>query len=363
MDSTPQPSFEGPLTRLAPVAQWLFLVALTVAFAGIMLYGTLPAALLIGPMLAAVATGAMGARIRVPGLGFASAQTLVGLLIGGSLEPAIIASFADIWPILLLSVLVTVAASSFLGFLVSRWRILPGTTAVWGSAPGAATAMVLMAGAFGADARLVAFMQYLRVIFVTVAAALIARLWVDTSGVEMPATDWFPPIGLAAFAITLVTALAGGLFGRLVRFPAPFFLGGMVAGALVHLGGGLPLELPPWLMGASYMMVGWTIGLKFDRALLRTAFRALPQVVLSVLALMALCGALGWFLHVEWGIDPLTAYLATSPGGMDSVAIIAAAASQNVNLSFIMAVQMARFLFVLLAGPPISRLVARWAGP
>src|SRR5690606_34605271 len=159
--------------------------------------------------------------------GFASAQTLVGLLIGGSLEPAIIASFADIWPILLLTVLVTVAASSFLGFLVSRWRILPGTTAVWGSAPGAATAMVLMAGAFGADARLVAFMQYLRVIFVTVAAALIARLWVDTSGVEMPATDWFPPIGLAAFAITLVTALAGGLFGRLVRFPAPFFLGGM----------------------------------------------------------------------------------------------------------------------------------------
>ena len=41
--------------------------------------------------------------------------------------------------------------------------MLPGTTAVWGSSPGAATAMVLMAEAFGADARLVAFMQYLRV--------------------------------------------------------------------------------------------------------------------------------------------------------------------------------------------------------
>ncbi|WP_048648403.1 AbrB family transcriptional regulator [Nitratireductor soli] len=361
MDTTPQASFHGPLTRLPRSFQWLFLVVLTAVLAGLMLHFTLPAALLIGPMLAAVTAGALGAGVRVPALVFAGAQTLVGLLIGGSLEPAILASFTDIWPILLLAVLATVAASSFLGFLVSRWKILPGTTAVWGSAPGAATAMVLMAGAFGADQRLVAFMQYLRVIFVTIAAALIARLWVDTSGVEMPAPDWFPALRLDALALTLVLGVAGGVAGKFSRLPAPFFFGGLIAGALAHLGGGLSLELPPWLMGAAYMLVGWSIGLKFDRALLATAFKALPQVVLSILALMAFCGGLAWFLHVEWGIDPLTAYLATSPGGMDSIAIIAAA-SQNVNLSFIMAVQMARFLFVLLAGPPISRLVARWAG-
>ena len=71
--------------------------------------------------------------------------------------------------------------------------MLPGTTAVWGSSPGAATAMVLMADAFGADARLVAFMQYLRVIFVSMAAALIARCG-STLGVEPPPIVWFPPI-------------------------------------------------------------------------------------------------------------------------------------------------------------------------
>jgi uncharacterized membrane protein AbrB (regulator of aidB expression) len=59
------------------------------------------------------------------------------------------------------------------------------------------------------------------------------------------------------------------------------------------------------------------------------------------------------------GVDPLTAYLATSPGGMDSVAIIAAA-SDTVNVSFVMALQTARFLFVLVLGPAIARLVARW---
>jgi len=43
---------------------------------------------------------------------------------------------------------------------------------------------------------------------------------------------------------------------------------------------------------------------------------------------------------------------------MDSVAIIAAA-SNRVDLSFVMALQTARFLIVLVAGPPLARLLAR----
>ena len=43
---------------------------------------------------------------------------------------------------------------------------------------------------------------------------------------------------------------------------------------------------------------------------------------------------------------------------MDSVAIIAAAA-QNVDISFVMALQSARFLVVLLIVPSVAKLVAR----
>ena len=57
------------------------------------------------------------------------------------------------------------------------------------------------------------------------------------------------------------------------------------------------------------------------------------------------------------GIDPLTAYLATSPGGMDSVAIIAA--SSNVDMSFVMALQAVRLVIVLLVGPPLARFIAQ----
>jgi membrane AbrB-like protein len=245
-----------------------------------------------------------------------------------------------------------------LGWLISRWRILPGTTAVWGSSPGAATAMVLMAGAFGADQRLVAFMQYLRVIFVSMAAALIARLWVDTSGVAPPAIVWFPALEPPAFAATLLTALAGATAGTLLKLPSPYFLGTMILGTALHLGAGIDFQLPQWLLAMSYAAVGWAIGLNFTMPILRHATRALPQIVASIVILIALCGGMAWLISRTLGIDPLTAYLATSPGGMDSIAIISAAA-HDVDISFVMALQTVRFLIVLLLGPGIARLVAR----
>ncbi|TJV71592.1 MAG: AbrB family transcriptional regulator [Mesorhizobium sp.] len=363
MDSSPeQPSQDQTpiewMARLRPPRQWLVLLVFSLLFAVALELAALPAALLIGPMLAAILAGTNGATIRVPRLLFGSAQAIVGCLVANSIAADMFPAFYKEWPLFLGVVVATVAASSLLGWLISRWRILPGTTAVWGSSPGAATAMVLMAGAFGADQRLVAFMQYLRVIFVSMTAALVARMWVDTSGVEVPPIVWFPPIDALAFAATIGIAIVGGLAGKLVRLPSPSFLGTFIFGAVIHLGLGVPMQLPPWLLAISYAMVGWSIGLNFTRPILRHAARALPQIIGSIVALIAFCGGMAFVISRLLGIDPLTAYLATSPGGMDSVAIIAAAA-RNVDISFVMALQSARFLVVLLIGPSVARLVAR----
>jgi membrane AbrB-like protein len=342
-------------------AQWAILVVLSVALAALLELGQLPAALLVGPMLAGIAAGVNGATIRPPRLAFNAAQTVVGCLIAASIAPEIFSSFLADWPLFLGIVLATLLSSSLLGYVISRWRVLPGTTAVWGSTPGAASAMVLMADAFGADTRLVAFMQYLRVIFVSMTAAVIARFWVDTSGVQAPAVVWFPAIAWPAFGATIAVAVVGGIAGRLLRLPAGTFLGPMILGTALHLAGAIDLQLPQWLLAVSYAVIGWSIGLNFTRTILSHAARALPQIILSILVLIAFCAALGFAMGRVLGIDPLTAYLATSPGGMDSVAIIAAASSR-VDISFIMALQTARFVLVLLAGPPLARIIARRVG-
>jgi len=358
MDGVSQAPPPGRLTARAPAAQWLFILVLSLLGAGALEAAALPAALLIGPMLAGIVAGINGATVRVPRLAFGAAQAIVGCLVAASISPGIFPTFAADWPLILGAVAATLIASSMLGWLISRWRILPGTTAVWGSSPGAATAMVLMAGAFGADQRLVAFMQYLRVIFVSMAAAILARLWVDTSGVEVPATVWFPAIDPKPFAATLLIALVGAGAGRLLKLPSPYFLGTMILGTVLHLGAGIDFQLPQWLLAVSYAAVGWAIGLNFTMPILRHATRALPQIVAAILVLIAICGGVAWLISRTLGIDPLTAYLATSPGGMDSIAIVAAAAD-NVDISFVMALQTVRFLIVLVLGPSMARLIAR----
>jgi membrane AbrB-like protein len=76
----------------------------------------------------------------------------------------------------------------------------------------------------------------------------------------------------------------------------------------------------------------------------------------SMLALLGICALFAVALVIFAGIDPLSAYLATSPGGADSVAIIAA--STKVDVPFVMAMQAGRFIVVLLIGPPLARFIA-----
>jgi uncharacterized protein len=350
--------------------QWGVLVAGSLLLAAILAVARLPAALLLGPILAGIALGSNGARIGVPRLAVYACQTIVGCLIARSITGDIVHAFLKDWPLLLGAVLVIVATSGLLGWLISRWRVLPGSTAVWGSAPGGASVMMIMAGAFGADARLVAFMQYLRVVLVAAVASLVARCCVgDGASGE---TSWFAAIhaGFASaavsafasmpwggFATTLLIAAGGGLIGMALRIPAGALLAPMALAAILEGLGLVTLVLPQWLLAITYACLGWSIGLSFNLDILQHAARALLPITLAIGSMIGVCAALAALLVHAAGIDPLTAYLATSPGGMDSVAIIAAAS--KADLSFVMALQVVRLVIVLMLGPPLARFLAQ----
>jgi membrane AbrB-like protein len=341
--------------------QWTVMLILSTIFTAVLEALALPAALLLGPMVAAIAVAAAEGTLRVPRVPFFMAQAVIGCMIARSITPEIVGTMVQDWPLFLGAVFSVIAVSAVIGLLLTHWRVLPGTTAVWGSCPGAASAMTLMAEAFGADVRLVAFMQYLRVVLVTVVASIVSRIWVTpAAGHAAGATGWLPAIQWLPLAETLALAGAGAFIAPLLRIPAGPMLVPMVAGALLHGSGTMTIELPPWLLAASYAVIGWSIGLRFTRPILVHALRALPRVTASILALIAICGGLAWVLTWTAGIDPLTAYLATSPGGADSVAIIAA--SSNVDVPFVMALQTMRFLVVLFVGPSLSRFIARRTG-
>ncbi|MDI4231405.1 AbrB family transcriptional regulator [Bradyrhizobium sp. Arg237L] len=348
-----EPQAYLPLQPLPVTVRWAVLFAASLLLAGVLQWVRLPAALLLGPLAAAALVQMGGGAVRVPRLLIVAAQAIIGCLVAQSITPAIISGFVRYWPIILATVALSVGASALIGWTMSRLRIIPGTTAVWGMLPGAATVMMVMAEAHGADFRLVAFMQYLRVVLVAAAASVVA-LWFAHGGGGRFSAGLFPPVDLTNLGATAAIALVGA--GLAARMPAGVLLGPLVLGAVFNVLGWVKIELPPLVLIATYTLIGWNTGLRFTRDVLATAARALPQSIGATAILMAFCGLLAWLLVEFLHVDPLTAYLATSPGGIDAAAIIAA--STKVDTSFVMALQTVRVILLLFVGPSVARWVA-----
>lgn len=317
----------------------------------------LPAAWLLAPMVIAIAAAASGMAVKLPAALSVVAQALIGCLIAHAITPDIFGTLLRDWPLFLSTTTATIVASAFLGYLLARWRVVPGTVAIWGSSPGGATAMVIMAQAWGADARLVAVMVYVRVVMVAALASVVALVFTGHLSRPPMIDTWTLAIDPSALALTAAIAAAGILIGHWSKLPAGALLCTMAIGAVLNLSDIARVSPPRLIMIPAYMVIGWRIGLGFTRETLSTTARALPRLVLASAVLLAFGGAMAWLLVRFAGVDPLTAYLATSPGGMDAVAVIASTSAANAP--FVMALQVVRFLMVMIAGPALARYLAK----
>jgi len=349
------------MERMAAAGQWFILVFSSLLLGFIFQYYNVPAALLLGPMIVGVVMGLLGATVRIHSLMFKIAQGVLGCMIAQTLSPAILPPLLHDWLLVLAVLICTLLASGLSGWLLVKFSDLPGSTGAWGSSPGGASAMVAMAGDFGADVRLVAFMQYLRVLLVATAAAFVARISIGNPLSTAVAIDWFPSPQWGLLA-TIVLALSGVWLAPKLRIPSGALLIPAVVGAALHSTGTLVMPVPEWLLATAYTFIGWTVGLRFTRPIFKLALRTLPQMVASIIGLMLICGGMAWALTRLIDVDMLTAYLATSPGGLDTVAIIAAG-SHHVDLSFIMAMQTLRLLTIIVSGPAMARFISRRAEP
>jgi len=347
------------LEQWSATTRFAALLALSAVLTGLFVALRLPAAFLIGPMIAAVVLSISGATVTLPKWPLIAAQAVVGAMIAGSFPPAAFAEMVRDWPLILFGTLATVVASMAMGILLMRTGVMPGTTAIWGSAPGAASVMTFMSAEYGADMRLVALMQYLRVACCVLVATIVARvLGAPTSATALAV---FPPAPLSTSAATLGLTLAAGWLAVRLKMPGGAFLLPMIVAFVINVSGLFQVSLPGPVLAVAYALLGWVIGMRFTLEVLAYAAAALPRLIASVLALLALCAGLGWVISWAWGIDYLSAYLATNPGGADSVAIIAA--GLQVDMPFVMAMQLARFLLIMLAGPALAKLLSGKLGP
>jgi membrane AbrB-like protein len=339
--------------------KWAVLAVASIVLSASMQWAHVPAAWLIGPMVVAIALATTGFSVRFPRQGFTIAQALIAVTVSQTINAPILAEIASLWAPICAVVLLSVVAAGIAGWLLARYSPISAETAAWGSTPGGATTMTILSADFGADPRLVAFMQYLRVTLVVLTASTVSRLLLGNAPViphPVAATGAFQPL---AFAETLGFALVAGIIGRYSRLPGGQFLVPLIVAGIFHATGILHPYMPWWLLDAAYATIGLSIGLLYDRATLRFALRMLPTLLVSTGVLIALCAASGALLVLMTHVDPMTAYLATTPGGLDTIPIIGLDAGSNLPL--ILAVQTLRVFAVVATGPPLAKLISKFA--
>jgi membrane AbrB-like protein len=345
----------GTSTRWLAVA--LATVAVAVAFGAIGLpTAALFAALVVG--IAYALTLAGRGPLELPKAAMTGAQALVGVALGTSVDADTLSAVGAHWLPVLLVTLGTLVISLAAGLALARVTGVDRPTASLGLVAGGASGIVAMADELGADGRLVAFMQYLRVLVVVLTAPVLAHLLLHPSGagggVSGPGSE-----GLAIdLLFTAGCAVAGLVLARAVRLTAGALLAPLVVAAALSISGlSGDAVVPDLVQQVAFALIGLQVGLRFTMATMREMGRLLPVTLLSIVGMIVACAGLAALLvplaHVSYG----DAYLATTPGGL--YAVLAATADIGGNVTFVVAVQALRVFVMVLAAPPLVRLLAR----
>src|SRR5437762_12163994 len=148
-------------------------------------------------------------ELELPRPAFVAAQAVTGVALGTYLQRSSLHVLADDWLAVALVSLGTLVISLAAGAVLARVTILDRPTAALGMIAGGASGIVGISDDLGGDDRLVAFMQYLRVLVVVlITPALVGVIFPGAHAGSAPSGG--PILGTAeGWLLTAAIALAG----------------------------------------------------------------------------------------------------------------------------------------------------------
>ena len=214
---------------------------------------------------------------------------------------------------------------------------------------------LILAQELGADYRYVALSQYLRLLAVSFTLPLLTPFLglysQGTAAQSDPGTfTW------TSWLVMILIIVFGEPIGKLLRLPAAGFLAPLflTVTALFLLPEGTSLLPPAAVRVAAFLAIGWMAGGGLSTTALTSFARQLPVTIAFIAILLTGCAAMAWVLHAWLGVSYLDAYLATTPGGLETVLALAGEANSG---PVVASVQIIRLLFVLIIAGWLPQLI------
>jgi membrane AbrB-like protein len=321
----------------------------------IFVIANLPGGLISGAMVAVGIAAIAGRPLAVPPLITQTVLLLLGISIGSVVSRELI-NHVSAYPVTIgLLALATFCSTFGSSLYLQRIHGWDRTSAFLAGSPGALSQITILAVERGADLPAIAVVQTVRVIILTAALPLVLAL-AGVASATSPAMlqTAASPLGLA---VMLASSLAASVLLQMIKFPASWMFGAMLAAGLLHGVGLVEGGLPSWMRGIALVGIGALIGSRFARMRIKTLLghlhAALGSFVIAATISVAFVLVIVLVTHVRFS-DTIVAF---APGAMD--AMMALALTLHIDPIFVGAHHLSRFVFVTIATPGIVHLFGR----
>jgi uncharacterized protein len=348
-------SFPFDLPSRAKTLGTLETLAIGAAGGLIFLIANLPGGLISGAMIAVGIAAIAGRPLAVPPIITQTLLLLLGISIGSVVSHELLTHISA-YPLTIgLLALATFCSTFGSSLYLQRVHGWDRTSAFLAGSPGALSQITILAVERGADLPAIAVVQTLRVIILTAALPMVLAIAgvasaTSSAMIQAPASA----LGLAAM---LVSSLVVAVALQMIKFPASWLFGAMLAAGLLHGTGLVEGGLPTWMRGVALIGIGALIGSRFARMRIRTLLghlrAALGSFVIAVVISAAFVLVIVLTTHVRFS-DTIVAF---APGAMD--AMMALALTLHIDPIFVGAHHLSRFVFVTIATPGIVHLFGR----
>ena len=290
-----------------------------------------PLAWMIGPMLVATVFAVTGTRVDLPRQTRIAGQTIVATAVGLQLTMDGVLAVSGLIPEMLAITLGSAALAIGLAPLMFRIGRADKASSFFACVPCGPMEMAQLAEQGGGNGPLVGLVQGLRIaLVVLIVPASLQLAGVPIINIATQRHDLFI-IGWMTLPAMILTAGAG-ILARRVRMVSPFFLGPLAMASVIALCVESPVEFPRFVIFAGQLMLGLSLGLSFDRDLLRGAPRFVAASALVTLISIAACSALAWAIASFDGLPVATMVLAAAPGSVTEMSLTAQAMGLGVTM-------------------------------
>jgi membrane AbrB-like protein len=285
---------------------------------------------MVGPMIAIATLNLMGVRMHSPPYARQTGQVILGSAVSLYFTPTVVAELGANFAAIVAATVAVFVVGGLGALILSRVSGVEGKSTFFASIPGGAMAMAVLAERYGAQIAPVAVAHSLRVSIVVIGIPFALTY----GGIPIEVAAYRPdmPLDYLILAPWLAFGFVLGEVSERLGLRNGYLLAPIFFGAALTMSGIQLSAVPHWMTDFAQLMFGLVLGARYERAFFARYKLFIPFALLNsffiLIASVAVAAVLAW----AFGLPFATMILATAPGGLAEMTILAQALQISVPL-------------------------------